>query len=79
MRPHPIGEREARALAQAGAIRSVSIEPAPGDGWVVVLRIGMEERPLMSTRKQVRIWKRIDAVVRWLADMGIAEAVVRTR
>jgi len=77
MKQHPIGEREARALA--GAIRSVSIEPAPGDGWAVVLRIGMEERALSSARKEVRIWKRVDAVVRWLADIGVTEAVVRTR
>lgn len=79
MKQHPIGEREARALAAAGAIRSVSIEPAPGDGWAVVLRIGMEERALSSARKEVRVWKRVDAVIRWLSEIGVTEAIVRTR
>lgn len=79
MKPHLIAEREARALAYAGAIRSVTVEPAPGEGWAVIFRIGMEERPLMSARREVRTWKRVDAVIRWLADIGISEAVVRTR
>lgn len=74
-----IEEREARALGEAGAIRSVSIERAPGDGWAVVLRVGMEERVVKSRREDVRTWATLDAAAKWVGRVGVAEAVVRVR
>ncbi|MFO7582072.1 hypothetical protein [Guyparkeria sp.] len=72
-----IEEREARALGEAGSVRSVSIERAPGDGWAVVLRVGMEERVVRSRREDVRTWATLDSAAKWVARIGIAEAVVR--
>ncbi|MFW6354565.1 MAG: hypothetical protein ACOC3I_09295 [Verrucomicrobiota bacterium] len=70
-------ESEARMLVEAGAVRSVQIEPAPGQGWAVVLRIGMEERPLASKRESVRTWASLDTVAAWLKRLGVADASLR--
>jgi len=70
-------ESEARMLVESGAVRSVSIEPAPGDGWAVVLRVGLDERPVRSKREDVRTWSSVDTLVRWLKRLGVADASIR--
>ena len=72
-----LSEREARTLIEAGAVRSVAIEPAPGSGWAVVLRIGMDERPIASKREDVRTWAKLDTVAGWLRALGVADASIR--
>lgn len=70
-------EREARVLIEAGAVRSVAIEPAPGQGWAVVLRVGMDERPVASDRSDVRTWASLDTLTGWLRRLGVADASIR--
>ncbi len=70
-------EREARVLIEAGAVRSVAIEPAPGQGWAVVLRVGMEERPVASDRSDVRTWASLDTLIRWLKKLGVSGATIK--
>lgn len=70
-------EREARLLIEAGAVRSVAIEPAPGQGWAVVLRVGMDERPVASDRSDVRTWASLDTLTGWLRRLGVADASIR--
>lgn len=72
-------EPEARMLVEAGAVRSVSIEPAPGDGWAVVLRVGMDERPVASKREDVRTWASLDTLIGWLRRLGVAGAAIRVQ
>ena len=69
----PISEREFKLLLDAGAVRSVSIEPAPGAGWAVVVRVGMEERPISSVRHDVRTWKKLDTLANWLINAGLRD------
>lgn len=69
----------ARDLIDAGAVRAVSIEPAPGDGWAVVMRVGMEARPIASARQDVRTWRSLDTVSRFLDGLGVAGAEIRFR
>jgi len=73
----PISEREFKLLLDAGAVRSASIEPAPGAGWSVVVRVGMEERPVSSVRHDVRTWKKLDTLTRWLQEAGVSEAFIK--
>lgn len=70
-------EREARVLIEAGAVRSVAIEPAHGQGWAVVLRVGMDERPVASDRSDVRTWASLDTLTGWLRRLGVADASIR--
>lgn len=77
MSRHGLSEREARVLLEAGSVRSVSIEPAPGDGWAVVFRIGMQERPIASQRQDVRTWASLDTLIGWMRRMGVADAAIR--
>jgi len=70
-------ESEARMLVESGAVRSVSVEPAPGDGWAVVLRVGMDERPVRSKREDVRTWSSLDTLAGWLRRLGVADASIR--
>ncbi|MDG4868699.1 hypothetical protein P8631_11875 [Guyparkeria sp. 1SP6A2] len=72
-------ESEARMLVESGAVRSVSIEPAPGDGWAVVLRVGMDERPIRSKREDVRTWASLDTLIGWLRRLGVADAAIRVQ
>ncbi|MDG4868634.1 hypothetical protein P8631_11540 (plasmid) [Guyparkeria sp. 1SP6A2] len=77
MNGHGITEREARTLFDVGAIKGVKIEPVPGDGWAVVLMIGMEERPVSSQREQVRTWASLDTAAKWLHRLGVQTATLR--
>ena len=73
-----VDEASARLLVEAGAVRGVSIEPA-GDRWAVVLRVGMEERPVCSVRESVRTWANLDTIARWLRNLGIRDASIRVQ
>jgi len=64
-------------LLEAGSVRSVSIEPAPREGWAVVLRVGMNERPIASQRQDVRTWASLDTLIGWLRRLGVADAAIR--
>lgn len=68
MRTHTIDTATARALVEAGGIKSASIVGQPG-GWAVVLKIGMKERPLGTQRDdRPRCWRSLDSCVDYLRE-----------
>lgn len=59
-------------LVEAGAVRATHVAGQKG-GWGIVVQYGMTQRTLATTRsKQVRIFKRLEAVVTYLKDLGIS-------
>jgi hypothetical protein len=60
-------------LVEAGAVRGAQVIGQPG-GWMVMVRYGMMERPLASSKsKQVRLFRQFDTLVTYLRDIGIAK------
>ncbi|MFS8145858.1 hypothetical protein ATY78_05300 [Rhizobium sp. R635] len=60
-------------LVEAGAVDAAHVVGKAG-GWSVVIRYGKAERPLAAQRsRQVRVFKRIDTLVSYLKDVGIAQ------
>lgn len=58
----------ARRMADASAIRGASIIGQPG-GWSVVLKLGLQERPLGAQRTdKPRTWRSLDRVVAYVKD-----------
>lgn len=66
-----IRQPEVDALAAAGAIRSVTVEPAPGEGWAVRIRAGVEDVIVASQDRPVRIWRSLDTLAGWMRARGI--------
>lgn len=59
-------------LVEAGAVRGADVVGMPG-GWGVVIKYGMLERPLAARRGQLRNFRRFEAVVSYLREMGICQ------
>lgn len=58
----------AKRMADASAIRGASIIGQPG-GWSVVLKLGLQERPLGAQRTdKPRTWRSLDRAVAYLKD-----------
>ncbi|OIQ78961.1 hypothetical protein GALL_393260 [mine drainage metagenome] len=58
----------ARRLAEASAIRGASTIGQPG-GWSVVLKFGLQERPLGAQRTdKPRTWRSLDRAVAYVKD-----------
>lgn len=58
----------AKRLVEASAIRSASIIGQPG-GWSVVLKMGLQERPLGTQRSAApRTWRSLDRAVAYLKN-----------
>jgi hypothetical protein len=56
----------ARRMAEAGAIRGVSIIGQPG-GWSVMLKTGLLEKPLGGTKAdRPRMWRSLDTLTAYL-------------
>ena len=74
MSAHPIDTAMAKRLHEACAIRGVTIVGIPG-GWSVLLKLGMNERPLGTQRtNRVRSWRSLDTLVAYLrTDLGIVK------
>jgi hypothetical protein len=61
-----IDSATARRMAEAGAIRGVSIVGQPG-GWRVMLKTGMLEKPLGGTKAdKPRTWRSLDTLTAYL-------------
>lgn len=59
-------------LAEAGAVRAAHVAGRKG-GWGIVVQYGATQRALATTRsRQVRVFKRLEAVVAYLKDVGIS-------
>lgn len=67
--------KEAEILCQAGALKTPVIQKhASGDGWTVTLDGTHKLNPMLETaRGQVRVFKRLDAAVGVLFDLGLDE------
>lgn len=59
-------------LVEAGAVRGANIIGQKG-GWGLVIQYGMTERALAAKRGAVRIFKKLETLVSYLKDMGIAK------
>lgn len=58
----------AKRMAEASAIRGASIIGQPG-GWSVVLKLGLQERPLGAQRTdKPRTWRSLDRAVAYVKD-----------
>ncbi len=68
MGTHTIDTPMARQLVEAAAIRGAAIIGQPG-GWSVVLKVGMNEKPLGTQRTdKPRTWRSLDSCVQYLRD-----------
>ncbi|NHB93694.1 hypothetical protein [Photorhabdus cinerea] len=60
-------------LIEAGAVNSVHVV-GHNDGWTLMVKYGAVERPLIAQRsRQVRLFKRLETLVTYLKDIGIAQ------
>lgn len=58
----------ARRMAETAAIRGASIIGQPG-GWSVMLKVGMQEKPLGTQRTdKPRTWRSLDSCMSYLRD-----------
>jgi hypothetical protein len=66
MSSNTIDTAMAKRLVEASAIRGASIIGQPG-GWSVVLKLGMQEKPLGAQRSdKPRMWRSLDRCVDYL-------------
>jgi hypothetical protein len=70
--------KEAEILFQAGALDVPVIKQhESGDGWTVTLTGKHKLNPMLETaRGQVRVFKRLDAVVGVLFEVGFGEVKI---
>lgn len=70
--------KEAEILCQAGALEAPVIRKhATGDGWTVTLDGTHKLNPMLETaRGQVRVFKRLDAAVGVLFEVGFGEITI---
>ena len=74
-----ITEATLRELLDSGAVRAVTIV-AQGNAWAVQVEVGTRWRVLRSARDDVRWWKSLDRLARWLReDLGVADWSVDAR
>lgn len=60
-------------LVEAGAVRAAHVVGTPG-GWSLTVRLGLNERPLAAQRsRQIRLFKKLETLVSYLKDVGIAQ------
>jgi hypothetical protein len=66
MNNHTIDTAMAKRMVEASAIRGASIIGQPG-GWSVILKLGMQEKPLGAQRSdKPRMWRSLDRCVEYL-------------
>lgn len=60
-------------LVEAGAVRAAHVVSTPG-GWALTVKFGLKERPLAAQRsRQIRLFKKLETLVSYLKDVGIAQ------
>lgn len=60
-------------LVEAGAVLDLHIIGQPG-GWAVMVKYGMHERWLATQRsRQIRIFRRFEALVSYLKGVGLSQ------
>lgn len=70
--------KEAEILCKAGALKTPVIQKhASGEGWTVTLAGKHNLNPMLETaRGQVRVFKRLDAAVGVLFEVGFSEITI---
>ncbi len=70
--------KEAKILQQAGVLEMpVTKKHDTGDGWVVTLNGKHKLNPILETaRGQIRVFKRLDAAVGVLFEIGFEEITI---
>lgn len=59
-------------LVEAGAVRAAHAVGTSG-GWALMVKYGLTERPLAAQRsRQVRLFKKLETLVSYLKEVGIA-------
>lgn len=60
-------------LVEAGAVRTAHVVGTSG-GWALTVKFGLNERPLAAQRsRQIRLFKKLETLVSYLKDVGIAQ------
>lgn len=60
-------------LVEAGALRGAHVVGQKG-GWALLVQYGTTERPLAAQRsRQVRVWRKLETLVGYLREIGIAK------
>lgn len=60
-------------LVEAGAVRAAHVVATSG-GWALTVKFGLNERPLAAQRsRQIRLFKKLETLVSYLKDVGIAQ------
>ncbi|MBW8834051.1 MAG: partition protein C [Burkholderia sp.] len=61
-----------KELVAAGSVTSAVVRSYP-NGWLITLRVGMQERVVGATRGGPRYFKSMDAVTTAIYDAGISD------
>lgn len=59
-----------KGLATAGSISRLAAREVPG-GFLLWVRVGLEEGPLRAYRGKARVFKRLDAVATYVKSLGL--------
>ena len=73
--PDTIDHTTLQRLVEAGAIRGADVIGQPG-GWSVIIKYGMTERALGTRQKTVRVFRKLETLVLYLKELGIAQCRV---
>lgn len=59
-----------KALASTGSVTSMTARAVPG-GFVLYVRVGLEEKPVKAYRGKARTFKKLDAVANYVKELGL--------
>lgn len=60
-----------KGLASAGSVTTIIARAVPG-GFLLFARIGLDVLPVKAYRGQARTFKRLDAVARYVKELGLS-------
>lgn len=59
-----------KALAAAGSVTTLIARGVQG-GFILYIRVGLDEEPVKTYRGQARVFKRLEAVARYVKEIGL--------
>ncbi len=63
-------------LSQSNLVQAV-IVVGKKEGWQIIVKYGDVECYLSSTRKQVRVFRKLETAIFYLKDLGVEEVIVK--
>lgn len=60
-----------KGLVSAGSVSSMTARAVPG-GFLLYVRVGLEEQPVKAYRGQPRTFKKLDAVASYVRELGLS-------